>query len=300
MRKGIISIIACCLGLLPLQASLPLKERILQIVENADAQVGVALIINGKDTITVNNHERYPLMSVMKYHQALAVAHYLDEHCLPLSTSIPIEQEDLHPDTYSPLRDRYPKGGVRLAVSELLTYTLQLSDNNACDILFDYTGGVAQTESYLHSIGCSDFALSATENDMHQDLSRCYDNWSTPLSAAQLMDCLVADTLPIDTTYTHFIRETLLSCQTGKSRLPFPLQGTDVQIGHKTGTSDRNAQGEWTGINDVGFVLLPNGQWYTLAVLVKHSKHSFEDTEKIIADVSTAVFRFLAGSMVSL
>lgn len=283
----------------PLQAGNELREQLQGIIAKADAQVGVALIVDGKDTLTLNNEAHYPLMSVMKYHQALAVAHYLDVHRLPLSTSIPIEEEDLHPDTYSPLRDRYPKGGVRLSVSELLTYTLQLSDNNACDILFDYTGGVAQTESYLRSIGCSGFALSATENDMHQDLSRCYDNWSTPLSAAQLMDRLVTDTLPIDTTYTRFIRETLLFCQTGKSRLPFPLQGTDVQIGHKTGTSDRNAQGEWIGINDVGFVLLPDGKRYTLAVLVKHSKHRFEDTEKIIADVSTAVFRFLTGSMVS-
>lgn len=283
----------------PLQAGNELREQLQGIIAKADAQVGVALIVDGKDTLTLNNEAHYPLMSVMKYHQALAVTHYLDVHRLPLSTSIPIEEEDLHPDTYSPLRDRYPKGGVRLSVSELLTYTLQLSDNNACDILFDYTGGVAQTESYLRSIGCSGFALSATENDMHQDLSRCYDNWSTPLSAAQLMDRLVTDTLPIDTTYTRFIRETLLSCQTGKSRLPFPLQGTDVQIGHKTGTSDRNAQGEWIGINDVGFVLLPDGKRYTLAVLVKHSKHRFEDTEKIIADVSTAVFRFLTGSMVS-
>ena len=82
----------------------------------------------------------------MKYHQALAVAHYLDKHHLPLSTSVFIRKEDLRPDTYSPLRDRYPEGNISLPISELLTYTLQLSDNNACDILFDYIGGTEETE----------------------------------------------------------------------------------------------------------------------------------------------------------
>lgn len=65
------------------QATHPLQEQIQQITANTDVHVGVALIIDGKDTITINNDDRYPLMSVMKYHQALAVAHYLDKHHLP-------------------------------------------------------------------------------------------------------------------------------------------------------------------------------------------------------------------------
>ena len=41
-------------------------------------------------------------------------------------------------------------------------------------------------------------------------------------------------------------------------------------------------QGELIGINDVGFILLPDGKRYTIAVLVKDSKESMADTEKII------------------
>ena len=118
-----------------------LREQIQHIIGNAEAEIGVAVIINGKDTLTFNNEAHYPLMSVMKYHQALAVAHYLDQRDLPLSTHIRIEKQDLRPDTYSPLRDKYPNGGISLSIGELLTYTLQLSDNNACDILFEYIGG---------------------------------------------------------------------------------------------------------------------------------------------------------------
>ena len=51
-----------------------LESKIKKSIENVPAQVGVAIIINGKDTITVNNECHYPLMSVMKYPQALAVS----------------------------------------------------------------------------------------------------------------------------------------------------------------------------------------------------------------------------------
>ena len=52
-----------------------LESKIKTSIENVPAQVGVAIIINGKDTITINNECHYPLMSVMKYPQALAVLH---------------------------------------------------------------------------------------------------------------------------------------------------------------------------------------------------------------------------------
>lgn len=281
----------CLLG----KAGEPLRSQLQAIADKAAAQVGVAVIVDGKDTLTVNNHVRYPLMSVMKFHQALAVAHALEERGLPLSTSLRIERQDLLPDTYSPLRDRYPQGGISLTVGELLAYTLQLSDNNACDILFRYIGGVEVADRFIRSLGLGGFALSATEADMHRHPDKCYDNWSTPFSVALLMDKLAADALPIDTTYTHFIHQTLLDCQTGQMRLPAPLQGTTARIGHKTGTSDQNVRGEWTGINDAGFVLLPDGKRYAIAVLVKDSKLSLRDTEKIIADISEVVYQYLSA-----
>lgn len=40
-----------------------LESKIKTSIENVPAQVGVAIIINGKDTITVNNECHYPLMS---------------------------------------------------------------------------------------------------------------------------------------------------------------------------------------------------------------------------------------------
>lgn len=67
----------CTLTALTLRAQQhTLESQIRQVTKSIRAQVGVAVIIDGKDTVTVNNDSRYPLMSVVKYPQSLAVAHF--------------------------------------------------------------------------------------------------------------------------------------------------------------------------------------------------------------------------------
>lgn len=138
------STILCLSGLQAQQSRL--QQQIRQLIESKKAQVGVAVIINGQDTLTVNNDVQYPMMSVFKLHQALAVINYIEKQGLSLDTPVYIRKEQLHPNTYSPLRDKYPQGNISLPIRELLTYTLQQSDNNACDILFEYTGGTEATD----------------------------------------------------------------------------------------------------------------------------------------------------------
>ena len=83
-----------------------LKANIQEIIKDKKARIGVGIILNGKDTVTVNNEDRYPMMSVFKFHQALAVLNYLQQNNLPLDTQIRIEKEDIIENTYSPLRDK--------------------------------------------------------------------------------------------------------------------------------------------------------------------------------------------------
>ena len=283
----------CTLTALTLRAQQhTLESQIRQVTKSIRAQVGVAVIIDGKDTVTVNNDSRYPLMSVVKYPQSLAVAHFLHQHNRPLSTEVFTAKEALHPNTYSPLRDEYPEGNLYLPISCLLEYTLQQSDNNACDILFEYIGGVSYAERYIRSLGTECLAISKTEEQMYQAPESCYENWSSPLEMARLTDMLFSKELfPSD--YQNFIKETMLNCVTGENRLPQPLMNTTARIGHKTGTSGLNARGELAGINDVGFVILPDGRRYSIAVLIKDSKETMKATEKVIADISEIVYRYL-------
>ena len=236
------------------------------------------------------------MMSVFKLHQALAVADYCEKKGLSFDTPIYIRKVDLKTDTYSPLRDLYPDGEISLSIKELLKYTLHLSDNNACDILFLQTGGTEATDHYIRTnLGMRHFAIKATEDEMHQDKNKCYLNWSTPLETVRMIELLLNVPL-FDDEYQKFIKTTMMSCETGKDRLARPLQGNKAILGHKTGTGDRNDKGQIIGMNDVGFVYLPDGQSYTIAVFIKDSEESEAATARIIADISKTVYRHVTNN----
>ena len=127
---------------------------------------------------------------------------------------------------------------------------------------------------------------------MHQDINACYLNWSTPLEAACLLDIFIAHALPNAEMQT-FIKQAMINCTTGTDRLVKPLKGENCIVGHKTGTSDRNQLGKFIGINDIGFVLLPDERRYSIAVFVKDSEENEADAAQLIADISETVYRFI-------
>ena len=106
---------------------------------------------------------------------------------------------------------------------------------------------------------------------MHRDLRLCYQNWTSPLDAAKLLDLFVSRPLFTEPHQT-FIKQTMIECETGKDRLAQPLEATDAIIGHKTGTGDLNARWQLIGTNDIGFVFLPDEERYTIAVFAKDSE----------------------------
>ena len=269
-----------------------LETQLKEAIKGKKAEIGIAVIIDGKDTVTVNNDIHYPLMSIFKFHQALALADYMGKQKQSLETRLPIKKSDLKPDTYSPLRDKYPQGGTEMSIADLLRYTLQQSDNNACDILFNYQGGPDAVNKYIYSLGIRECAIVGTETAMHEDLNLCYENWTTPLAAAELVEIFRKKPL-FPKVYKDFIFQTMVECQTGQDRLVAPLLNKKVTVGHKTGTGDLNAKGQQIGCNDIGFVLLPGGRTYSIAVFVKDSEENNQANSKIIADISRIVYEYV-------
>lgn len=293
-RRVSLFALLCLLSVVLQAQSNTLSIRLEQAIEGKKAEIGIAVILDGKDTVTVNNNARYPLMSVFKFHQALALADYMSQRNTPLDTRLHITASDLKPDTYSPLRDKYPQGGIDMSVADLLKYTLQQSDNNACDILFDYQGGPQAVNQYIRSLGIDSCSIAFNENDMHEDINRSYLNWSSPLAAARLLEVFLHRSL-FEKTYKDFIYQTMVECKTGTDRLPAPLLGKDILIGHKTGTGDRNSKEQLIAINDIGFVVLPNGHTYSIAVFVKDSEKTPQASTGIIAEISRIVFEYVSG-----
>lgn len=265
-----------------------LRNKIQKIIEGKDATVGVALIVDGKDTLTINNNFRYPTQSVYKFHLALAVLDYLNKNNLTLDHQVYVKKSDLLPNTHSPLRDDYPQGEMYLSVADLIRYTVSNSDNNGCDILFRLVGGTAEIDKYIRGLGLSEFAIAATEEEMHGPWEVQYTNWSTPYTAAQALEIFrTQDILP--QPFHNFLWNALAGTTTGGNKIKALLpEGTFVA--HKTGSSYRNAEGLNAAENDIAIIQLPDGRYYSLVVFVADSMESFDVNCDIIAQISKAVY----------
>lgn len=250
-----------------------------------NAEVGVAFIAGG-DTIVVNNG-RYPMNSVMKLYQAVAVASQCD-----LDSMMFIKATELNLDTYSPMLKEYADKDFKISISNLLSYSLSESDNNACDILFNHTLNLNEVEKFVHELGIDSVSIRHDENSMHNNPSLSNENWNNPLAAAMLINRLFTGGIIVD---RHVMGKLMFfmadNNQTGKNRLQKLLK--DAKIAHKTGTGFNDADGHPQGINDVGFVMLPDGRHYSIAIFVKHTVYDLATTENIIARISAMVYDFV-------
>ncbi len=258
-------------------------DKVMQIRNNYDKNVFNA--VNGK--------RDFPMLSVYKFPQALAVADYCHKHNISLNDTIRISADDLNPDTWSPMRDKYGRKDISLPLSEILAYSVQQSDNNACDVLFRLIGGPQVADSLMKCLGYDEIHILNTEDEMYRDPYLCYANRATPLQMASLFDQFYRREMRHDSRILEALGAMMMSCNTGNNRLPLPLMPTNAMVGHKTGTGGMNSQGRITGVNDAGYVFLPNKQGYAIAVFVADSGYDMAETENIIADISEIVFQSL-------
>lgn len=288
MKKLLFLISAIVLAFPVFSQNEVLRNKIQKIIQGKDATVGVALIVDGKDTLTINNNFRYPTQSVYKFHLALALLDYLNKNNLTLDHQIYVKKSDLLPNTHSPLRDDYPQGEVYLSVADLIRYTVSNSDNNGCDILFRLVGGTAVVDRYIRGLGLSEFAIAVTEEEMHGPWDVQYTNWSTPYTAAQALEIFrTQDILP--QPFHDFLWDALVGTTTGGNKIKALLpEGT--LVAHKTGSSYRNAEGLNAAENDIAIIQLPDGRYYSLVVFVADSMESFDVNCGIIAQISKVVY----------
>ena len=210
------------------------------IVSGCPGETGVAVIIGSTDTVTVNNENIYPMMSVFKVHQALAVCNAFDRSGQSLDTMMTIRRDALDPETWSPMMKEHPEPVIRLTVKDLMRYSLIWSDNNASNFMFSSLVSVPGTDSFIATlIPRSSFRIAYSESEMAADHSRAYSNTTSPLGAAELMDRLFTDSL-VSREKQDFIKVALRECTTGKDRIAAPLAGKEgVCIAHKTGSAFR-------------------------------------------------------------
>ena len=231
-----------------------------------DAQseiIGVCVKKGGTES-GVNVTNRFPMYSVMKFPQALYVVNYLTKNNIDLNTKVTIRKDELMQDTWSPMLDTF-EGERSFTYVELLTLSLQQSDNNACDILFERCGNPRKVEKYIRKLGFNSIRIQKTEKQMHERPTDSNKNWCTPQAMVALLDWFIAhhnDNEPL-----RYIWTLMAECQTGNHRLPAAVPNS-AKVVHKTGTGFPLPSGQPSGICDVGIIILDSGQQLPIAIFI--------------------------------
>jgi beta-lactamase class A len=273
------------------QADSSLRKQIEQIVKPTKAIVGVSVLgIEDRDTLTYNGYSRLVLHSVIKFPIALAIMHMVDSGKLTLDMMVHITKKDLPKNTYSPLRDKYPKGDVDLSIRELLGYMVSQSDNAACDILLSVLGGTQPVQTNIARVGVRGISIEASEADMASAWEVQYTNWAKPAAVTKLLDLFYQDKT-LTKPSTDFLYQLLTETITGPKRIKALLPPGTV-VAHKTGTSPTDEDGLSPATNDVGIITLPNGKHLAIAIMVCNSKDDEATREGTIAKIAKAVWDF--------
>jgi beta-lactamase class A len=271
-----------------------LRQKIQQIASSADGKLGIAVLdLAGKDTLTVNGKGHFAMQSVYKFHLGLAVLDQIDKGKFKLDQKILVKKKDLLPNTWSPLREKYPNGEVEIPLSELLQFTVAQSDNNGCDLLFNLMGSPKTVDMYIRNLGIKDVAISTTEQEMHRDPKAQYTNWSTPWSAVKLLETFYQKKM-LSTSSYDFMWKTLAEATTGSQKIKGLLPKGTV-VAHKSGLSGADEKGLTAATNDIGIVTLPNGKHYAIAVFFANTKLADKDSDRVIAEVSKAVWDYFSS-----
>lgn len=270
-----------------------LEKELTAIADSAKGDVGIALIYDG-DTLTVNNDAIYPMMSIFKLHQAVALCRMFEENGTSLDSVMTLRRSELDPHTWSPMLKDHTGEEISLPMRRLLEYTLIESDNNASNEMFVRLMSPAACDSVIAGIiPRGSFEIRFNEAEMQDDHSRAYSNRTSPLGAAILIDRVFTDTL-VGKSYQDFIKSALLRCQTGPDKISAALSETEgITIGHKTGSGYRDENGRLAASNDVAFISLPDGRHYALAVFVKDFDGTDAEAAATIARISAAVIKAL-------
>ena len=270
-----------------------LRKKIGQIMLKAKGKVGVAIVgLDFGDTLSINGNQSFPMQSVYKFPLSMAVLSLVDKGKFKIDQPIHVARRELLPNTWSPLRDKYPRGNVDITLQEILFQTVSYSDNNGCDILFRLIGGPKKADAYLRSIGVKKIAIANTEKEMQKNWNLQFANSSTPNAMVHLLEILYYRN-KLSKSSNDFLTSWMEKTTTGPKRLKGLLPEGAV-VAHKTGSSGQK-NGITAATNDVGIITLPNGKHFAVVVFVSNTKESEEVQESVIAQISKACWDYFEG-----
>ena len=270
-----------------------LKKEISKITEGKKATVAVSVLgIDFPFQYNNNNAEKkLPMQSVFKYHIALAVLDLVDQGKLSLDQKVFIKKSELLPNTWSPIREKNPEGNFEMPISELIEYTVAMSDNVGCDVLLRLIGGPKVVNDYIVSKGVKNTQIVYNEELMQSAWKNQYENYTTMKSATRLLKDFYKGKI-LSKKSTEFLLAVMYRTSTGLNKIVEQLPKY-AKVAHKTGSSGKNDAGLTGAENDIAIITLPNGKTYAIAIFVSDSTESYDVNCKMISDISKVVFEIL-------
>ena len=270
-----------------------LKKEISKITEGKKATVAVSVLgIDFPFQYNNNNAEKkLPMQSVFKYHIALAVLDLVDQGKLSLDQKVFIKKSELLPNTWSPIREKNPEGNFEMPISELIEYSVAMSDNVGCDVLLRLIGGPKVVHDFLISKGAKDTQIVYNEEIMQSAWKNQYENYTTMKSATRLLKDFYKGKI-LSKKSTEFLLAVMYRTSTGLNKIVEQLPKY-AKVAHKTGSSGKNDAGLTGAENDIAIITLPNGKTYAIAIFVSDSTESYDVNCKMISDISKVVFETL-------
>ena len=270
-----------------------LKKEISKITEGKKATVAVSVLgIDFPFQYNNNNAEKkLPMQSVFKYHIALAVLDLVDQGKLSLDQKVFIKKSELLPNTWSPIREKNPEGNFEMPISELIEYSVAMSDNVGCDVLLRLIGGPKVVHDFLIYKGAKDTQIVYNEEIMQSAWKNQYENYTTMKSATKLLKDFYKGKI-LSEKSTEFLLGVMYRTSTGLNKIVEQLPKS-AKVAHKTGSSGKNDAGLTGAENDIAIITLPNGKTYAIAIFVSDSMETWEVNCKMISDISKVVFENL-------
>lgn len=272
-----------------------LRGEIASIAKGCDGQLGVGVInLQTGDTLTYNGNELFPLSQTANLPIGLLTMSIVDRQNGSLDYKVNVEAGELEQNEFSPLRNKYGTQKSQISLNELIAYMVAFDDENATDILTKQVGGMANINTFLEEHGIKGMKIAATQKEQNTSSAKVYDNYSTPYGMCQLLRAFNSGNI-INGEAKGYFSNLLMQIPAGVYRIKSGLP-EDIRLEHKTGTSAKAKNGLYAATNDVGIFTTDSGRKIGLAVFVKDSKMSTSDRDKVISDVTKAVWNAIMGT----
>jgi len=252
-----------------------LADTMRALQRRSRGRLGVAVIDTGSGRRFGHRaDERFPLCSTFKF---LLAAHLLarsDWGTIDLDRRIPIKASHLGNSDFTKSRV-----GRDASLRELAHAIVEISDNDAANLLLAEIGGPAALTRFARAIG--DGATRIDNIEPVSDSPRDLHDTTTPAAmAADFQRLLLGNVLkPASRT---MLTDWLLASKTGVGRLRAGLPA-GWRVAHKTGTGSHGSS------NDAGILFPPRGAPLVVSVYLTGSNLDDQGRDAVIAEVARAV-----------